>query len=156
VLVDGPCLGGACELMALGDVVVAAPRSTFGFPEITLGCFPPIAAVILPRLLGKVATALVLGGEAVSAHEARGLGLVTAVADPPEAEADRWVARLLSRSGTALAAARRALHAGGHGAFDEALARTERIYREEVAPSADAAEGVSAFLEKRPPRFEHR
>jgi cyclohexa-1,5-dienecarbonyl-CoA hydratase len=155
-LVDGPCLGGACELVTLCDVVVASPRASFGLPEIGLACFPPVAAVVLPRLLGKGASALVLGGEPVSAEEALRLGLVTAVADDPEAETDRWVTRLLARSGVALAAARRALREGAHGPFEEALQRTEAIYLQQVAHSHDAAEGVAAFLEKRPPRFEHR
>ena len=155
-VVDGPGLGGACELISLCDVVVASPRARFGLPEIGLACFPPVAAVVLPRLLGKAAAALVLGGEPVSADEALRLGLVTAVADDPEAETDRWVERLTSRSGVALAAARRALREGSHGPFEEALQHTERIYLEDVARSHDAVEGVAAFLEKRPPRFEHR
>jgi cyclohexa-1,5-dienecarbonyl-CoA hydratase len=155
-VVEGPCLGGACELVALCDLAVASPRATFGQPEIALGCFPPVATVVLPRLIGKAAAALVLGGEAIPAEEARRLGLLTVVCEDPRAEADRWAALLLSRSGRALAAARRALREGSHGPFEEALRRTEQIYREEVIPSHDAGEGVAAFLEKRPPRFQHR
>jgi cyclohexa-1,5-dienecarbonyl-CoA hydratase len=155
-VVDGPCLGGAFELVSLCDVVVASSRASFGLPEIGLACFPPVAAVVLPRLLGKAAAALVLGGEPVSAEEALRLGLVTAVVEDPEAETDRWVERLTSRSGNALGAARRALRDGAHGSFEEALQRTEAIYLQQVAHSHDAAEGVAAFLEKRPPRFEHR
>ena len=156
VAVDGACLGGACELAILCDVVVASPRARFGQPEIDLGCFPPVAAVALPRLVGKAAAALILGGEPVSAAEAHRLGLVTVVAEDAEAEALRWRERLATKSGVALRAARRALREGALGSFDEALNRTERIYREEVATSADAAEGVLAFGEKRPARFRHR
>ena len=152
--VDGPCLGGACELVSLCDIVLASPRATFGQPEIDLGCFPPVAAVTLPRLMGKAASAMVLGGEPLSAAEAARLGLVTSVVDDLAGETDRWVARLSAKSGTALAGARRALRVGAHGPFREALDRTERLYRDEIAKSPDAAEGVAAFLGKRPPRWE--
>jgi cyclohexa-1,5-dienecarbonyl-CoA hydratase len=152
--IDGPCLGGACELASLCDIVLAAPRATFGQPEIDLGCFPPVGAVTLPRLMGKAASAMVLGGESLSAAEAARLGLVTAVVDDLAGETDRWVTRLSAKSGTALAGARRALRAGACGSLGDALERTERLYRDEIARSPDAAEGVAAFLAKRPPRWE--
>lgn len=152
--IDGPCLGGACELASLCDIVLAAPRATFGQPEIDLGCFPPVGAVTLPRLMGKAASAMVLGGEPLSAAEAARLGLVTAVVDDLAGETDRWVTRLSAKSGTALAGARRALRAGACGSLGDALERTERLYRDEIARSPDAAEGVAAFLAKRPPRWE--
>jgi cyclohexa-1,5-dienecarbonyl-CoA hydratase len=154
--VDGPCLGGACELVALCDIVVASPRARFGQPEIDLGCFPPVAAVVLPRLLGKAGAAMILGGAPVPAEEARQLGLVTAVVDDVHTEADAWAARLASKSGVALRAARCAMREAAGLAFDEALGRAEAIYRDEVAGSEDAAEGVRAFTEKRPPRWRHR
>lgn len=154
--VDGPCLGGACELVALCDVVLASPRATFGQPEIDLGCFPPVAAVVLPRLLGKAAWAMVLGGEPLSSTEAARLGLITSVVDDLAAETERWATRLGAKSGRALAVARRALREGAHGNFEEALIRVEGLYRDEVATSADAEEGVRAFLEKRPPRWSNR
>ena len=154
--VDGPCLGGACELAVLCDIVLATPRATFGQPEIDLGCFPPVAAVILPRLIGKAAAAMILGGEPVTAPEALRLGLVTAVVDDLAAASARWTLRLTVKSGVALTAARRALREGSHGSFDEALTRTEQVYRTDVAPSPDSAEGVQAFLDKRPPRWRGR
>jgi cyclohexa-1,5-dienecarbonyl-CoA hydratase len=128
--IDGPCLGGACELASLCDIVLAAPRATFGQPEIDLGCFPPVGAVTLPRLMGKAASAMVLGGEPLSAAEAARLGLVTAVVDDLAGETDRWVTRLSAKSGTALAGARRALRAGACGSLGDALERTERLYRD--------------------------
>src|SRR5262249_60720362 len=65
--VDGLCLGGGCELAAFCDVVLATPGSTFGQPEIDVGCFPPVAAAWLPRLVGPAAPAMVLGGARVTA-----------------------------------------------------------------------------------------
>lgn len=154
--VDGVCLGGGCELALSCDVVLATPRATFGQPEIDLGCFPPVAAVLLPRLGGKTAAALVLTGTPIRAGEAFRLGLVTGVVEEVEPETEAWVRRLAAKSAVALAAARKALRRGGEGSFTEALARSEAIYRDEVLPALDAEEGVRAFLEKRPPRWQDR
>src|SRR6204780_5932659 len=77
VVVNGPALGGGAELAALGDLVVATPKARFAQPEIKLGVFPPLAAAILPYLLGpKHALELVLTGETMSAERAKELGLV--------------------------------------------------------------------------------
>jgi enoyl-CoA hydratase/carnithine racemase len=87
--------------------------------------------------------------------EAHRLGLVTAVADDLPHAAEAWTRRLATKSGTALAAAREALREGSHGGLDDALARTEQVYRTRVAGSADAEEGVRAFQAKRAPRWTH-
>jgi cyclohexa-1,5-dienecarbonyl-CoA hydratase len=153
--VDGRCLGGGCELATVCDVVLATESSSFGQPEIDLGCFPPVAAALLPRLIGRAAYELVLTGAAVKAHEAARTGLVSHVVDDLESETERWVERLAAKSGAALALARRALrHAGG--GFGASLAAAESIYRDEVARTEDAEEGVRAFLEKRAARWSHR
>lgn len=155
-LVDGRCLGGGCELAQACDLVVASPRATFGQPEIDLGCFPPVAAALLPRLAGRRAAELVLVGAPVGAAEALSMGLVSRVADDVEAEGRRLAEALAAKSRTALAAAVRALRAGAEGSLDEALDRNERLYRDAVVPSADAEEGVRAFLEKRAPVWSGR
>src|SRR5262249_50877011 len=148
--VDGLCLGGGCELAAFCDVVLATPGSTFGQPEIDVGCFPPVAAARLRRLVGRAAHAMVLGGARVTAPEAARVGLITAVTDDLAAETGRWVERFAGKSGAVLALARRALRAGTGGSFADALARTEAIYRDELTRTEDMEEGVRAFLEKRP------
>ena len=84
--------------------------------------------------------------------EAERIGLITRVVDDVDVEARRWVERLSAKSGVALAAARKALR-HSEESFDAALARAERIYREELLPSEDVEEGIRAFLEKRPPRW---
>jgi cyclohexa-1,5-dienecarbonyl-CoA hydratase len=155
-VVDGRCLGGGCELALACDLVVASPRATFGQPEIDLGCFPPVAAALLPRLAGRRAAELVLVGAPVGAPDALAMGLVSRVADDAEAEGRRLADALVGKSRTALAAAVRALRAGTDGTLDEALARNERLYLEAVVPSADADEGVRAFLEKRAPVWSGR
>src|ERR1051325_6232671 len=84
-VVDGPALGGGCELVAACDIVIATERARFGQPEIKLGVFPPVAAVILPRIIGeKKAREMILLGEIVDAEEALRLGLVNYVVPSSE------------------------------------------------------------------------
>jgi len=154
--VDGVCLGGGCELAAFCDIVLATPTSTFGQPEIDVGCFPPVAAVWLPRLIGRAAFAMVLGGEPVSAGEAARIGLITAVAPDLAAETSRWVERLGGKSAAVLALARRAVRQGGTGAFRDALSGAESLYERELVRTEDMEEGVRAFLEKRKPAWKDR
>ena len=90
-LVKGYALGGGCELAALCDTVIAHEQASFGLPEVTLGVFPPVAAVYFPQLIGYNATMrLMLTGETIKASEAMGLGLVHQVLSPrtflPDAE----------------------------------------------------------------------
>jgi cyclohexa-1,5-dienecarbonyl-CoA hydratase len=154
--VDGRCLGGGCELVACCDLVLATEASTFGQPEIDLACFPPLACALLPRLIGRAAYELVLGGAAIPAREAERIGLITRVVADPDEEAAAWTERLAAKSGAALALARRALREGAEGPLWDAVARTERLYREELAATEDAGEGIRAFLEKRRPRWRDR
>ncbi|MCL4817984.1 MAG: enoyl-CoA hydratase/isomerase family protein [Vicinamibacteria bacterium] len=147
--VDGLCLGGGCELAAFCDLVLATPGSSFGQPEIDVGCFPPLAAALLPRLIGRAAWEMVLLGSSIDAQRAAELGLVTRVVDDLPAAVDTWAKWLCAKSGAVLALARRALREGAHGSFAEGLVRTEAIYRDELAKTADVEEGVRAFLEKR-------
>jgi cyclohexa-1,5-dienecarbonyl-CoA hydratase len=154
--VDGTCLGGGCELVAACDIVLATPRSIFGQPEIDVGCFPPLAAVLLPRVAGRAAAEMILTGAPVGAAEAARIGLVSRVVDDLEAETRHVVGRLAGKSAAVLALARRALREGAHGPFEPALGRVERLYLDELLPTEDMEEGVRAFLEKRPPRWKDR
>lgn len=154
--VDGRCLGGGCELAAFCDILLCTPRSVFAQPEIDVGCFPPVAAALLPRLVGRAALDMILTGRQVGAEEAERMGLVTRVVDDLAGETESYVARLTAKSGAVLALARRAVRHGGRGAFAKALARVERIYRKDLLATADVEEGVAAFLEKRPPRWTDR
>jgi len=152
-MVDGTCLGGGCELAIACDIVLATPRSVFGQPEIDVGCFPPLASVLLPRVAPRAAAELLFTGAPIAAGEAARVGLISRVADDIEAEARRVVRLLAGKSAVVLALARRARRLGAMGAPVEALAAVDRLYREALVPTADAEEGVQAFLEKRPPRW---
>src|SRR5271168_1627585 len=92
--VEGHCLGGGCELAMCCDFILAGQSATFGFPEIKLGCFPPIAMVALPRMMpGHAAFDLILTGRVIAAEEASRLGMVTRVV--PDRELNGAVDALL-------------------------------------------------------------
>ncbi|HEV3460617.1 MAG TPA: enoyl-CoA hydratase-related protein [Candidatus Dormibacteraeota bacterium] len=156
--IQGSTLGGGAEIALLCDLVIAADDTTFGFPEITLAAFPPVAAAALPeRGLGPRAVRLLLG-EMVDASMALELGLVSQVvpADGLVETAGRRAGELAAFSTVALravtAATRRQRAAATLQRLDAALA----IYRTTVAPSQDAEEGIRAFMEKRAPLWSHR
>ncbi|HWX23950.1 MAG TPA: enoyl-CoA hydratase/isomerase family protein, partial [Vicinamibacteria bacterium] len=140
--VDGHCLGGGCELAAVCDFVLASPAAIFGQPEIDLGCFPPVAAALLPRILGRAASEMVLLGGRLSADEAAQKGLVSRVVSDLQGETVSLASRLAQKSGAALALARKALRAGETGTFREALDRAETIYTTELLKTDDVQEGV--------------
>ena len=158
-VVDGAALGGGCELVAACDFVVAASRARFGQPEIKLGVFPPVAAVLLPRVVGeRRARELVLTGEIFDAAEALRMGLVSYVVEAGllEAKLQEVLARLRELSAPALEMTRRAMDAGRGRPFLEALERSEDIYLNDLMKTEDAREGVRAFMEKRKPDWKNR
>jgi cyclohexa-1,5-dienecarbonyl-CoA hydratase len=156
--IRGPCLGGGLELALLATRIHAHPAARLGQPEIRLAAIAPVASLLLPRRLGQAAAEeLLVSGRTVTAAEARALGLISAVDDDPEAAAIAWIRdALVPHSATALRIAARAARAGLRAELDVLLPELERLYLTELSPSHDAEEGVRAFLEKRPPRWEHR
>ncbi|HEY6290117.1 MAG TPA: enoyl-CoA hydratase/isomerase family protein [Terriglobia bacterium] len=158
-VVRGFCLGGGMELALAADFVVAAEDASFGQPEIGVGCFAPVASVLLPRLIpAKKALELLLSGKMISGTEAEELGFVnrTAPSEVLEAELGRFEKELLARSPAVLALARKAARIGTRASFESALHECERIYLEELLPTEDAREGVRSFLEKREPVWKGR
>ncbi len=157
--VHGHCLGGGAELAMVCDVAYTTESAQWGFPEIKLGCYPPVACTALAMLAGqKKAAELVLTGKTISGKEAAAMGLATrAVADDQLANVVKeTTAELGKLSRSALAHTKRALYAWDATHFDKGLARAERIYLEELKNTADAREGIQAFMEKRQPRWSGR
>jgi cyclohexa-1,5-dienecarbonyl-CoA hydratase len=153
--VQGLALGGAMELLACCDFVLAADDAVFGQPEIDLACFPPLAAALYPAMFGsKRAAEIVLLGEKLTAAEAKALGLVTRVVPSDElgSALDELLSRLTQKSGAALRIAKRALLLGNEGALS-ALPAIDVLYREELAATDDMVEGLEAFLSKRRPEW---
>jgi cyclohexa-1,5-dienecarbonyl-CoA hydratase len=158
-VVQGHCLGGGMELALACDFILASSEARFGQPEIKLGAFPPVAAALLPRLLGeKRALDIILGGETLSAEEALRFGLVTRVvaAAQLEQEVAKFEETLLAHSRQVIRLARKAARLGSLYEFETRLRESERIYLEELLPAEDATEGLRAFLEKRPPVWKGR
>jgi cyclohexa-1,5-dienecarbonyl-CoA hydratase len=158
-VVDGAALGGGCELVAGCDIVIASDRSRFGQPEIKLGVFPPVAAVLLPRIIGdKRARELMLTGELIDATEALRLGLINYAL--PQAQlagkTDEILGKLRELSAPALEATRRAIALSRGASFADALTRVENLYLDELMKTQDAREGVQAFMEKRKPVWRNR
>ncbi len=148
------CLGGGAELALVCDIVYASPDSVWGFPEIKLACFPPVASVALSAVVGqKLAAEMILTGRTLHGQEALAAGLVNAVADDPETLVDECLQRVSQLSTAAIAAARKAFYAWDAIHFDKGLARAEQIYLDELMKTADAQEGIAAFMERRRPKW---
>ena len=154
--VHGSCLGGGAELAMVCDFVYTAEDAQWGFPEIKLGCYPPVACAVLAALLGqKRAADLILTGRSISGGEAAQFGLASQVVPQNRLDSaveDR-VQRLLALSPAVLAVAKRAFYGWDAAHFDKGLARAEKIYLEELMKTTDAHEGIRAFMEKRTPKW---
>jgi cyclohexa-1,5-dienecarbonyl-CoA hydratase len=154
--VKGACLGGGAEMALVCDMVYTARDAAWGFPEIKLGCYPPVAAVALPTVVGqKRAQELILTGRQISGDEAVAIGLAnkSAVAEQLNLLVDDTLGELRNLSPAALALAKQAVYAWDAIHFDKGLARAEKIYLEELMRTQDAQEGINAFLEKREPNW---
>ena len=159
VAVQGRCLGGGFELVQASDVVVAAEDAVFGQPEIELGIFPPVACALLAERCGAaVAARLLYTGDQLSAAAAAATGLVSKVVPASElSAAARAVAeRIASHSGSTLRLLKKALRAVRRGQAGMAIATATHTYVTELMQTSDATEGLTAFLEKRPPAWTHK
>jgi cyclohexa-1,5-dienecarbonyl-CoA hydratase len=146
------CLGGGC------DLVIAAEGAKFGQPEIQVGVFPPIAAQIMPRIMGrKAAMDLILSGRIITAAEALHMGLVNKVVkdEELEKETEAYVQPFLKLSAEVLKQTKRAITAGLRDDLEPSLKAIEDIYLNQLMKTHDAQEGLKAFLEKRKPTWKN-
>ena len=158
-VVNGPAIGGGAELAAFGDLVIASPKARFAQPEITIGVFPPLAATILPYLVGpKTALEIILTGEAISAERALELGLVNRLV--PETQLEKTVqdlvARISAQSGPVLTMAKKAILGGMGLSLREGLKQSMNIFLNELYRLEDSQEGLRALVEKRKPNWKNR
>jgi cyclohexa-1,5-dienecarbonyl-CoA hydratase len=154
--VHGYCLGGGAELAMMCDMAYTTESAQWGFPEIKLGCYPPVACTALAALVGqKRAAEFILTGRTIGGKEATEIGLANRAV--PEGElagaVDATVAGLRALSPAALAVAKKASYAWDSMHFDKGLARSEKIYFDELMKTSDAHEGIRAFMEKREPKW---
>ena len=157
--VRGACLGGGAEVAMVCDMCFTAEKAKWGFPEIALGCYPPVACVALAALVGeKRAADLIFTGRNFSGTEAAQWGL----ANSAHADGDLQPAiqntldYLFKLSPAALAQAKKAFYAWDSIHLDKGLARAEKIYVEALMQTEDAKEGIQAWLEKRKPEWKGR
>jgi cyclohexa-1,5-dienecarbonyl-CoA hydratase len=156
--VHGLCLGGGCELAIFCDLVIADETARFGQPEIKLGVLPPIAVQIMPRIIGrKAALDLILSGRIVSAQEAMDMGLINKVVPRGDLtkETDKFIEPYLSLSAEVIRVTKKAIKAGLMDDLEPSLKVIEDIYLNELMRTADAREGLQAFVEKRKPRWKN-
>lgn len=153
--VNGAAIAGGCGLATLADFTLAVPEAKFGYPEVKLGFMPALVTVFLRRQIGeKQARDLLLTGRVVDAAEAYRLGIVSEIVAPERLleRAQELAATLIAASPSAVASTKKLL-----AGFDDAAVRSEL----ETAIEANAAirstpdfrEGVTAFLEKRAPKW---
>jgi cyclohexa-1,5-dienecarbonyl-CoA hydratase len=158
VVIRGYCLGGGLELAAAGHVLFAAPDAALGQPEVKLAVFAPTASCLLPERMGQArADDLLITGRSVTGAQAQTMGLVAQTAPDPEAAALAYFDEHLAvLSAPALRCAVRASRMGFCERIREKLAHIEKLYLEELMAKQDPVEGLSAFMEKRPPVWKHR
>ncbi len=157
--VDGAALGGGCELAVFCDMIVASERAKFAQPEIKVGVFPPAAAVIFPRLIGRNRTLeWLISGEAIAAREAEQIGLVNKVfpVDGFDENVRTFVGKLTAQSKVIIEMTKKAVDGALRRPVMEALADAEKFYLNEMMKCEDAHEGLKAFLEKRQPVWKNK
>jgi cyclohexa-1,5-dienecarbonyl-CoA hydratase len=155
----GLTLGGGCEIAIFCDLIFAADNLKIGQPEIKLSVFPPVALLMLPRLIGlKKASELLLTGKIIGAQEAEQIGLINKVVPLAsfDSELESFIQPFAELSLVGLKYSKRGINLGLETNFLEGLKRLEKIYLEELMTSEDAHEGLKAFMEKRKPLWKNK
>ncbi|MGN9758873.1 enoyl-CoA hydratase-related protein [Streptomyces sp. SD31] len=157
--VNGLALGGGCELAMMCDLVIAGESAVFGQPEIKLGVIPGIGGTQrLTRLVGRAkAMDLILTGRTMDAQEAGSCGLVSRVVPDDQVlpEARQAAATIASYGRAAVSAARECVDQALETGLRDGLLLERRVFHALFATD-DQKEGMTAFLEKRPPVFKGR
>jgi cyclohexa-1,5-dienecarbonyl-CoA hydratase len=159
-VVAGPALGAGSMLAAGCDIVYAAATAAkFGHPEIKGGVFNPVAAALLPRLVGrKKAAEILFGGLGLTAADAERIGLITRAVpdDRLDAEVAALVARFQEHSAAVLQLTRRALAGSADLLLPDAFRHAEDVYLNHLMATEDAEEGLKAVMGKRKPVWKDR
>ena len=155
--VRGLCLGGAFELALACGLLFCEEGAALAVPEIQLGVFPPAASILLPRKTAFASAAqMILTGEKVPATELKRLGLVNEVAEAGKLDeaVQAFVEKhILPKSAAALRLANQATQLALVKHYRAHIQEVEQLYLDRLMSTADAVEGIQAFLEKRPPKW---
>ncbi len=156
---EGPALGGGFEIVMACDLVVASTAARFGLPEVAIGVVPTCAGLFrTPRAFPlNLARELVLTGEPIGAERAHAAGFVNVLTEPGGAldAAIALAERIVRNAPLSVQASLAAVNAVLGEADAVGWAETQRAL-DAITGTADAAEGVASFLEKRPPRRQAR
>jgi enoyl-CoA hydratase/carnithine racemase len=153
--VNGHCLAGGTGFMLACDMAIAKESAQFGTPEVNVGLFPMmIGALIFRNVPRKKAMEMILLGEKLTARQALEMGLITRVAAEAdfEAEVNRVLNALVQKSPIGMKLGKAAFGSAENMRLEEALHFLAGKLAELTA-TEDAREGISAFLERRPPKF---
>jgi enoyl-CoA hydratase/carnithine racemase len=156
--INGDCVAGGMALMALCDLAVVADHARFGLPEAKVGVFPMQVLVYLRKMLApRHVNELCLTGELITAARAQDIGIANHVVpyEQLDAAVETLTTRLSAMSPVALKRGKYAIAAMESMAFSEALAFAEQLIAV-TSLTSDAAEGLAAFNEKRPPRWQEQ
>lgn len=158
--ISGQCLGGGLELALACNLMFADKTARMGQPEIVLGVFPPPASLLLPLKLGYArAEELLLTGRSIMAEEAHQMGLINNVFEDKDAlnvGADAWIEKyILPKSASSLRFATKAGRIKFRHILGNFLPQLEFIYLRQLMQTHDANEGITAFIEKRQPQWNH-
>ncbi len=158
-VVEGVASGAGAELAAFCDLVIATENAQFRQPEIKLGVFPPMGAVVYPRIIGPHrAMELLLTGEPINAFQALQMGLVNRVVPREKLRqtVDTLVKHITDQSGPVLTLLKRVVFEGTWRPFEEALKRAQDIYLNQLFELQDSQEGLRALIEKRKPVWKNK
>ncbi|MBI5779140.1 MAG: enoyl-CoA hydratase/isomerase family protein [Planctomycetes bacterium] len=158
-VVQGAALGGGCELAIFCDFIIAAETAKFGQPEIQVGVFPPIACMLLPRIIPQAkAMELLLTGVVIGAPEALSIGLInkSVPVDKLKEEENNFTSKITNLSAVVLGYTKLAALKQQQSAFLEYLTEVENIYLNQLMKTEDAQEGLNAFLSKRKPVWKNK
>jgi len=158
-VVDGVASGAGAELAAFCDLVIATEHAQFRQPEIRLGRFPPLGAVIYPRVIGpRRAMEFLLTGDTIDAQQALVMGLVNQVV--PRTALKKTVSalakRICNQSGPVLKLLKQVIFQGTWRPLNEALKNAQDIYLNQLFELEDSQEGLRALLEKRNPVWKNK
>ncbi len=154
--VDGVAAGAGFELALGCNLVVASESARFSLPEVRQGVFPPVACVVLPRIIPRrKAMEWILLGETLPSGELAQFGLVNRVFPDRdfEKELDALVGKLTANSGPVTQLAKRAQAESYYSTYEEALNKVENMYLRDLMALSDPHEGIQAFLERRKPEW---
>lgn len=157
-VVNGSCLGGACEIVLFTDIILATENAKFGQPEIVVGVFPPIAAIILPDIIGMKNTFdFLLTGRVIDAKLAYEWRMVNKLIESAKIsdEINFYANQFKKTSRSSLKLTKQAIKRTKDN-FEIELKKVEDFYLNTLMKTSDAEEGLKAFLEKRTPRWQHK